>query len=281
MSLQNFPCSVCENPILMHECHRKRLNHVYCSDGCRGTAHIRMQCAECSNTFLVSGISAGQAKFCSEECRRARNRREQNHKKGKLATKTCERCNKVFRVRPSIAKVQRYCSQKCSSVEIGKKHQGKNSPVWKEKLKITCAHCGKEFEVHPSRSGRRKYCCKKHRILGNLQRLASGKRTDIEKAMAAALDEHAIEYDEQVVMYEKFMVDFKLRHHDVIIQCDGLFWHDRPHVRSRDRGQDRYLSKCGYIVLRFDDEKILNQMESTIVEIERTIKTGQMQLIAY
>lgn len=82
-------------------------------------------------------------------------------------------------------------------------------------------------------------------------------------------------------MCGKFMVDFRLTDYPVIIQCDGTYWHDRPRTRSRDRGQDRYLTKAGYIVLRFNDHQILHEVQSCILAIRQAIRTGQLALIHY
>ena len=268
-----YPCAICGRPVEKPEAWRKRTEHVFCSDKCRSTPFIPKRCEICGNTFYVTAQSAGQAKFCSAECRHERDRKEQVHKHGKLVTKTCERCGKEFSVRASVAKVQRYCSQKCSGAVIGENHTGTNSPVWKDRITVVCAYCGKEFETYPSRNGRRKYCCNKHRILGNLKRLASGERTDIEVAMSTAPRKNRIAFDEQVVMFGKFMVDFKLSEYPIIVQCDGVYWHDRPKAKAKDKGQDAYLVKAGYVVLRFTDRQILHEMSTCIKTIKQTIKS--------
>jgi very-short-patch-repair endonuclease len=89
--------------------------------------------------------------------------------------------------------------------------------------------------------------------------------------MAKALDKVGIEYQEQVIMFDKFMVDFLLSNHPLVIQCDGIYWHDRPENRWRDKGQNNYLAKCGYTVLRFTDKEINSDIQQCIDVILHTL----------
>lgn len=180
-------CCACGTVFFLFPKDAKRSEHHFCCRQCQSTPCIPRKCQECGKIFYVTGYNYSQVKFCSDECRNARNRREQTHKKQPQVELICERCGNPFHVRHSIARFQRYCSQKCSGEAIGERNSGANSPTWKGKITITCAYCGKEFQTFPSRQGRRRYCCREHSILGNLQRLAEGQRTDIEIAMGAAL----------------------------------------------------------------------------------------------
>lgn len=272
-------CCACGREFQKFPKDARRGKYHFCSKECLYTPCIPVTCQECGRDFLARGSVRGEIKFCSDECRNARNRREQTYKKSPTITLTCERCGKSFDVRRSVGKVQRYCSQQCSGAAVGERAQGENNVKWKPKVNVTCDYCGKSFDTFPSRVGRRKYCCKDHSVLGNLQRIASGARTNLEIEMADALSRCGIAFDEQVVMFNKFMVDFKLREHAIIVQCDGAYWHARPQVIPRDRGQDRYLAQAGYVVIRFSDKEILEHIDSCLSRIKSAIKTGQMPLV--
>jgi len=90
-----------------------------------------------------------------------------------------------------------------------------------------------------------------------------------------------IPFKEQVIFFDKFMVDFLLHETNVIVQCDGRYWHDRPKVRRKDKGQDAYFAKAGYVVLRFDDDQINNQIKWCIKRIRKAVKSNQIPLINY
>lgn len=255
-------------------------SYQFCSIECTKKPCFPVACHQCNKTYLVSVHSRSTAKYCSTECRNERNRQKQIHKDAPTVDLICEHCGKPFSVRRSIGRVQRYCSQKCSGIAVASRHTGIDSPVWKPKHKITCLRCNKEFETHESRSKRTKYCSRQCATLGHLNNIASGKRTDIEVAMAKTLRKNRIRFTEQVVMFDKFMVDFLLSDYQIIIQCDGRYWHDRPKTKARDTGQDRYLAKAGYTVLRFDDNQINTNIDACIKQIKHTIKNpNQIPLI--
>ena len=267
----NVTCQACGKTFSKY--YGKVVQYNFCSRECISVDCIPATCAQCGEEFLTNGRSYTEAKFCSTECRNAHNRIEQTHKNAPKITRTCQQCGKQFDVRKSVGKSALYCSKKCfhASGKLTPGH-GPDNPHWKPKITVVCAYCGKQFETFPSRNGRSKYCCQKHRMLGLLNHLAARGRTDIERAMADILRKNRIAFDEQVVMFDKFMVDFKLSEYPIIVQCDGMYWHDRPGVRTRDKGQDAYLVKAGYIVLRFTDNQILHQMPSCIRTIKQAIK---------
>lgn len=256
----------------MFACHRKRIKYTFCSDECKNTPFIPKKCVECDSVFHVTYHNARSAKFCSTDCRNRLNRKTETHKKGPQITLVCGQCKKEFKARKIYKDKQRYCSRKCSGIAIGKRRKGKNNPKWKEKVKKVCLYCNEEFKTFPSRTKRAKYCCKKHSLLGNLERLSHNPRTNIEIKMAETLKRHKINFTEQVLMFDKFLVDFRLDDYPIIVQCDGKYWHDQPTARSRDKGQDRYLTKSGYVVLRFDDKQILDNINSCIALIKHTMR---------
>jgi len=275
----NVTCQACGKKFGKHYSHVKQYN--FCSRKCMSVDCIPVTCEQCGKEFLTNARGYTGAKFCSTECRNARNSKEQVHKKAPKITRVCQQCGKQFEVRKSVGKNALYCSLACFHAS-GKLTPGRGSENsnWKPKVAIVCAYCGKEFETFPSRGERTKYCCKKHAILGNLKRFASGQRTNIERAMADTLRKNRIAFDEQVVMFDKFMVDFKLSEYPIIVQCDGVYWHDRPRAKAKDKGQDAYLVKAGYIVLRFTDNQVLHQMPSCIKAIKRAINNpNQPRLI--
>lgn len=75
--------------------------------------------------------------------------------------------------------------------------------------------------------------------------------TSIEQIMMDSLDRLGIEYIFQFPFANKFLCDFKLANHNIIIECDGIYWHSSPEAKRRDKGKDAYLTKCGFKVLRF------------------------------
>ncbi len=278
-------CYICNAEMSLPRCRagNQYQKKYFCGDKCRNTPCFPAECKSCHKPFLVTYHNAHGAKYCSTECKNAEIRKKwANGYRSVQVEAICKKCQKPFMLRRTLVSKQEYCSQKCSGVAVGEMHTGAKSPVWKPKIKLCCANCGNDFETYPSRSERRKYCSRKCLTAGNLKRFAANERTDIEIAMAKALSEHKVKYSEQVVMFDKFMVDFLLPEHNIIVQCDGMYWHDRPKAKQRDKGQDRYFAKAGYTVLRFTDKQINKHMSECIATIRRAIKSpNQLPLMAY
>ena len=53
-----------------------------------------------------------------------------------------------------------------------------------------------------------------------------------------------------------FCVDFVLPEHNIIIECDGNYWHSSLCAKNRDKIKDKLLTSLGYQVCRFGEDSI-------------------------
>lgn len=74
-------------------------------------------------------------------------------------------------------------------------------------------------------------------------------RTDIELIVEATLQELGIEYKSQKQI-GRWRVDFYVPSENLVIECDGDYWHSIPEVQERDSRKDAYLTQQGYNILR-------------------------------
>lgn len=79
--------------------------------------------------------------------------------------------------------------------------------------------------------------------------------SSIEKIIAEELKKHNVDYSQQVVMLERFKVDF-LINDDIVIECDGDYWHNLPNIKEKDKIRDELLTKNGFKVFRFWEHEI-------------------------
>ena len=86
------------------------------------------------------------------------------------------------------------------------------------------------------------------------------------------LTDIGIEFEEQVLMFNKFLVDVLIPTKNLIIQWDGVYWHSKPKRVILDKSQDAYLKKCGYTVLRITDTEIKNNKSLVYDNIKRAIQ---------
>lgn len=64
--------------------------------------------------------------------------------------KSCEICNKLFKVYPSELKTKKYCSAKCRQIATGQK--------LRKRVIVKCKECNHEFETWPSKVGLNNFC---------------------------------------------------------------------------------------------------------------------------
>lgn len=237
-------------------------------------------CLGCGN-HVVKNCKA-KSSYCSLVC--YRNSKRPHIKKGKLLE--CLYCNhKIYRCGSEI-KDKVFCSVSCHN-----KYQSK------DKLQFKCKICGEVFYWSKSRveTNNPTYCSldcrnkcvvwKKNAVIaGNLKLQNSKQPTRLEIAGRDILTSLHIDFEEQVLIEGKFIVDVLLKNKKIVIQWDGDYWHgyrsetdNRPLEKRQqkrvnlDKSQDLYMLKCGYKVLRFWEHEIYQQKEKVIEVIKNTI----------
>jgi len=208
--------------------------------------------------------------YCSLECYRTGNRPNRITGKNIL----CAHCGKTTYKPKGQLKKQNFCSTVCAN-----KYQGRN------KIDFICKICGKKFRWSKSRvlQGNPTYCSVKclnkdteHFIkCGTASTLKQQKKRGLNKLELSGrmiLENIGVRFNEQVLMFGKFLVDVLLKDKKIIIQWDGEYWHNKPKRKKLDKSQDAYLSKCGYIVLRITDKQIKNNIKGIYANIKRAIQ---------
>ena len=209
-------------------------------------------------------------KYCSLECYRHSTRPQR--KTGKVFE--CEWCGRKVYKPKSLQREHKFCSKECAN-----KWQARN------KIEFICKICGKKFKWSKSRIKNHNplYCSwecrlkdkehiRKNAIKGNLVQQSKKGLNKLELAGRKILQDLGIGFNEQVLMFDKFLVDILLKDSPIIIQWDGVYWHSKPKRKKLDISQDAYMKKCGYKVIRFTDEDIKNNKKKVYGNIERTIQ---------
>ena len=228
-----------------------------------------IKCLGCGKT-IVKRMPAGR-KYCSLTC--YRNSSRPQRKTGKIVK--CRYCGKeVYKRKFSLNNKNHFCSITC-----GNRWQGRN------KLDFICKICGKKFKWSKSRIKHNNplYCswdCRikdkehimKNAIMGNLVQQKKKGLNKLELRGRGLLEDLGVEFNEQVLMFDKFLVDVLLKNKPVIIQWDGEYWHNKPKRKMLDKSQDAYMNKCGYKVLRITDRQIKDYKEEVYANITRAIQ---------
>lgn len=89
--------------------------------------------------------------------------------------------------------------------------------------------------------------------------------TSIERAVWEILDALGVEYETQKQIGPYF-VDICIPSRNLVIECDGEWWHSQPEAIRRDKAKDTYLKKRGYHVLRLPERVIRGGEASQVLE---------------
>jgi len=109
--------------------------------------------------------------------------------------------------------------------------------------------------------------------------------TKIEKRIARELDKKSIPFIPQYVIGKRFVCDFAIPVFNIIIECDGDYWHANPKIynhskldyRQRNKvNRDKFKKKClrkkGWKVFRFFESNINKSPQKCIDKIFKEIK---------
>jgi very-short-patch-repair endonuclease len=89
--------------------------------------------------------------------------------------------------------------------------------------------------------------------------------SSIERAICQVLDALDIEYETQVLI-GPYLADILIRSQNLILECDGSYWHSRPGVAEKDRKRDTYLKGLGYRVVRLGEKEIRKNPKLALLE---------------
>ena len=225
--------------------------------------------------------------FCSLDCTnkwqetnkaKEKDRKNTLLKRGSGKIKTCITCNKQFYSPGWYMKKAnvKYCSRRCRKLAI----------------EINCPICNKKFTRPPSdiKTSKNNYCsreCATAGILKNRIKNKLIKPTKLEIAGCEILKTITLNFKEQFLINNKFIVDVLVENKNIIIQWDGDFWHSNPKFydknnlskiqqinMKRDKSCNAYLKKCGYKIIRFWEYDVHNNKSYVSSEILKVLESS-------
>ena len=287
------------------------LNQKYCSRKCMGDARnksIECVCLVCNKQYISRVINNNQQSMtCSRKCGYEYLKIKAGsyktcikcqtifYSKGNRTAEYCSRkCFSLSRAVGEIIKCRQCDKEVYKKAHFFKKTKNSfcgticaNKFQEKDKIQKECKICNKIFLLSKStilhRKHTVKYCSIKCRnqdsewvrnacIQGNLIQLNQKGLNKLELKGRQILQDIGIkDFQEQVLMFNKFCVDVLIESKKLIIQWDGTYWHTKPKRVILDKSQDAYFKKCGYRVLRITDLQIKNNLNEVYENIKRAI----------
>lgn len=244
----------------------------FCSSLCRTQASrnlIQRECKHCGKPFLFapSRLKFGNPGYCSRVCWGKDAREKHLLREAPRPVQACGVCGKVFESPKPSRTTSKYCSMTCA-----RKGQaiirGRARYQPERHLSKICLQCGGEFtmpaawfEKDPEHAGR--FCSRNCSGAYNI-RLQGGKRSSIEVAVEQVLGILGEEYEAQKSL-GPWLVDFYLPGRNLVIECDGTYWHSLPRVREKDVRKESWLRRNGYNLARITEEHIRESAWAAVV----------------
>jgi very-short-patch-repair endonuclease len=94
--------------------------------------------------------------------------------------------------------------------------------------------------------------------------------TSIERAIKDRLDAAGIAYTFQYLV-DRFIADFYIPAANLIVECDGVYWHSLPKAQKNDAAKDVAIAQHGYALLRLPESRILSDPDGCIRAIQALI----------
>lgn len=230
-------CTFCKKSFLNFPYLIRKTN--YCSLECywTGTKKKKLKiCRVCSKEFLIKSylVNQGYGFYCSKECWFSL------FNEWKKTVK-CRQCKKAFSViRAVYKKHPKFCSKICKD------------DFERDYVARICKGCKKGFELPRSQLNRGRgafctwECYKKYRGESSLEILVKDQLEKLNEPF------------QQEMRIGKFRADLHLPKRNLVIECDGEYWHMDPKIKSRDQRKDKLLRKLGYNILRLSGQDIIN-----------------------
>jgi len=74
-----------------------------------------------------------------------------------------------------------------------------------------------------------------------------------------------------------YIADFMCKELKLIIEVDGIT-HPFEEVRQRDKVRQRELEQAGFVLIRFDNEEVLNDIDFVFKEIDNWIENHEKKI---
>lgn len=255
---------------------QSRSDAKFCSVRCTNAAHIGHQppnklpplparsCEWCGKEFVPRWRS-NPNRFCSLPCRSrfvgAANSGERNAAYKPPVIKRCERCGNEFACEPWNADKRRWCGRECTDA-ARREITGPDHPLYKPKVQVTCTVCGTKKMVKPSLAERTTTCSKRCAAIRSVT-VQQGRGSRIEVAVAAELDRRAIRYERQRTIGH-YIVDFFLPDMNLVVECDGDYWHSLAKQRRIDASKNGYMRTHGIGMARIPEHRIVSDVRSAV-----------------
>ncbi len=213
------------------------------------------ECAVCHRSYCIPPSRLATSKYCSNACQIVARKGRRPHNIGNRGgeNRACQICGQTYYASPArIKHDSKYCSRTCFA-ESKRRLTGPEHPLYR-KQDVACFNCGKAIKRIPALLALYQHPFCSRRCVGIYSKAHQPNPSMIESIVADELSRRNIPFIPQF-RYELGVADFFVSP-NIIIECDGDYWHRLDSVRERDARKDEYFSEHGFKLFRFREREI-------------------------
>jgi DNA mismatch endonuclease, patch repair protein len=208
----------------------------------------------------------------------------------------CDVCGQRFEKYVSMLSEHNFCSVKCKNEWIKKESFFvKNNPAFKEinrknssnRMKInnpmfnpiTKAKAIEKNKLNPNRPWLGKHISKEHnrKFQEGRRKAGNQKISKLELFFQKNLiDKNIINWKPQYIYKSISNIDIAFPEHKIAVYIDGDYWHNLPGYKERDEKINKILAYDGWIVLRFWEHDIKNNIDNCIKIIKEKLNKEKL-----
>ncbi len=99
------------------------------------------------------------------------------------------------------------------------------------------------------------------------KRFGANNPSSLERAICQVLDTLGIAYETQVPFANgRYIADIYVPEKNLVIECNGEYWHNLPKRTNRDRKFEAYLTHSGYKILWLWERDIVENPEEALLK---------------
>jgi len=184
----------------------------------------------------------------------------------------CLTCGKAFKRTQNYLDLGwgRYCEKKCADY-AKTLTTGADHPLY-TRVDRRCKWCGGTFKAKPAKVKKKEATFCSRSCLGSYSiRKQGGRVSSLEVAVGLRLEELGIDFVAQKRV-GKFLCDFYVPSLNLIIECDGSYWHALPKVVERDKRKNLAIARKGLLLARIPEAAIRTNCDAAVEEaLERAV----------
>ena len=173
----------------------------------------------------------------------------------------------------SCARTYQYATRPETNPMWGKKSPLRGIPLTKATLRKISLSAKERFKIPGNRPMLGKHHSEKSKKQMSEKRInyllkfgTNWKDTDIELLVKGELDNRKLFYIAQYRIKNR-IADFYIPKYNLILECDGNYWHNRQDRIIRDIETTKMMEKEGYKVVRLNDQDIKINLINKLTEV--------------